>query len=484
MPLSRLPGRAGRRGGRRGARRPHAGACSPVRPGSVPWRAGASRSHCPIRADAVIAVVVVALDGPRPDLLEVRPVLVSRGTLARCGPGPTPLASSRRRRRCSRRRDGDGDGHGAAAIDGESRAELSAALNDRATLVQALESARHPLRPTRADGDHVGRGARRRRAHRLLGTFSWVRPDRRTRPGALFETARRVLRDELGVSSDVTVDMPYRPTCGKRAAIARPIDPGLGSRTSTAVRRQSRECSPSRGSRPSPLPRTRRRAAGLLHHDPARSSWPRRTAASSGPSPGWDGSHGSVTGRHGARPPRQGSARCCCGLPRPPGGVRHADPRRDRHRGPTRRAVAFSRATMGAPERAAPLRQEAGTRSSRSPLGPLPPISPAVGGRVRGIRADVDVVDPRRIASSAGSYPSSVSTTMTEQAQIERAGAGLLEPLGEGEREAHVPRPPQRFVAHAARKRSSRVPAATVHVDKEEAAGQDAWPRPVPLTPR
>ena len=44
----------------------------------------------------------------------------------------------------------------------------------------------------------------------LLGTFSWVillEDDARAR---LLETARRALRDMLGVSGDVTVDMPYR----------------------------------------------------------------------------------------------------------------------------------------------------------------------------------------------------------------------------------------------------------------------------------
>ena len=44
----------------------------------------------------------------------------------------------------------------------------------------------------------------------LLGTFSWVilmEADARER---LFDTARRLLRDALGVEGDVTVDVGYR----------------------------------------------------------------------------------------------------------------------------------------------------------------------------------------------------------------------------------------------------------------------------------
>ena len=44
----------------------------------------------------------------------------------------------------------------------------------------------------------------------LLGTFSWVilmEEDARQR---LFDTARRVLREALGVEGDVTVDVGYR----------------------------------------------------------------------------------------------------------------------------------------------------------------------------------------------------------------------------------------------------------------------------------
>ena len=44
----------------------------------------------------------------------------------------------------------------------------------------------------------------------LLGTFSWVILMEDEARERLFETARRVLRDALGVSGDVTVDIGYR----------------------------------------------------------------------------------------------------------------------------------------------------------------------------------------------------------------------------------------------------------------------------------
>ena len=43
-----------------------------------------------------------------------------------------------------------------------------------------------------------------------LGTFSWVILMDDDARGRLFETARRVLRDALGVEGDVTVDVGYR----------------------------------------------------------------------------------------------------------------------------------------------------------------------------------------------------------------------------------------------------------------------------------
>jgi hypothetical protein len=44
----------------------------------------------------------------------------------------------------------------------------------------------------------------------LLGTMSWVILMEDAARERLFDTARRVLRDALGVSGDVTVDIGYR----------------------------------------------------------------------------------------------------------------------------------------------------------------------------------------------------------------------------------------------------------------------------------
>ena len=44
----------------------------------------------------------------------------------------------------------------------------------------------------------------------LLGTFSWVILMEEGARASLFETARRLLRDALGVEGDVTVDVGYR----------------------------------------------------------------------------------------------------------------------------------------------------------------------------------------------------------------------------------------------------------------------------------
>ncbi len=162
-------------------------------------------------ADAVIASSSWHWMDPVPTLLEVGRVLVPGGTLAAVWSGPDPDSGLIAQARALLGADGGGDGDGAAGIDNQSQAELSAALNDRSALVQSLEIP--PGVPfdqpeqtvitwdVALDADElIG----------LLGTFSWVilmEDDARAR---LFETARRVLRDMLGVSGDVTVDMPYR----------------------------------------------------------------------------------------------------------------------------------------------------------------------------------------------------------------------------------------------------------------------------------
>ena len=96
-------------------------------------------------------------------------------------------------------------------VDDQSQAELSAAMNDQTTLMQALEIP--PGVPFDQPEQTVITWDVALNADELiglLGTFSWVilmEDDARVR---LFETARRVLHDTLGVSGDVTVDIAYR----------------------------------------------------------------------------------------------------------------------------------------------------------------------------------------------------------------------------------------------------------------------------------
>ncbi len=158
-------------------------------------------------SDAVLASSSWHWMDPVPTLLEVGRVLVPGGTLAAIWSGPDPDSPLITQAQALL----SGGGGDAAGIDGQSQAELSAALNDRSALVQALEIP--PGVPfdqpeqtaitweVALDADElIG----------LLGTFSWVilmEDDARER---LLETARRVLRDMLGVSGHVTVDMPYR----------------------------------------------------------------------------------------------------------------------------------------------------------------------------------------------------------------------------------------------------------------------------------
>jgi SAM-dependent methyltransferase len=143
-----------------------------------------------------------------PTLREVGRVLVPGGTLAVMWSGPDPDAGLIAQAQALLGGDGDAAVPG---LDAQSQAELSAAMQDQNALPQVLEI---PLglpfdQPEQtvvtwdvaltAD-DLIG----------LLGTFSWVilmEDDARAR---LFDTARRVLRDALGVSGDVTVDIGYR----------------------------------------------------------------------------------------------------------------------------------------------------------------------------------------------------------------------------------------------------------------------------------
>ena len=143
-----------------------------------------------------------------PTLQEVGRVLVPGGTLAVMWSGPDADAGFIAQAQALL----GGDGSAAVAgIDAQSQAELSAAMQDQNALPQVLEIP--PGLPfgqpeqtvvtwdvaLTAD-DLIG----------LLGTFSWVILMEDEARQRLFETARQVLHDALGVSGDVTVDVGYR----------------------------------------------------------------------------------------------------------------------------------------------------------------------------------------------------------------------------------------------------------------------------------
>jgi SAM-dependent methyltransferase len=144
-----------------------------------------------------------------PTLQEVGRVLVPGGTLAVMWSGPDPDAGLVAQAQALL--GGDGDGDSAMGIDEQSQADLSAAMSDQNNLIQELEIPPgvpfdQPERTVitwdvalTAD-DLIG----------LLGTFSWVILMEDGARERLFDTARRVLRDALGVSGDVTVDVGYR----------------------------------------------------------------------------------------------------------------------------------------------------------------------------------------------------------------------------------------------------------------------------------
>ena len=156
-------------------------------------------------ADAVIASSSWHWMDPVPTLVEVGRVLVPGGTLGAIWSGPdrdSPFLAQAQAVL---------GGEGTAGLDGQSGAQLSRAVNDPYTAVQALEIPPgvpfHQPEQTVITWD-VALNAEELIG--LLGTFSWVilmEDDARAR---LFETARRLLRDALGVEGEVTVDVGYR----------------------------------------------------------------------------------------------------------------------------------------------------------------------------------------------------------------------------------------------------------------------------------
>ena len=142
---------------------------------------------------------------PVPTLLEVGRVLVPGGTLAAVWSGPDPEAGLISQARALLGSEGCRQ-----RIDEGSQAELSAALNDRSALAQALEIP--PGVPFDQPEQTVITWDVALNADELiglLGTFSWVILMKDEARERLFETARRV-RDSLGVSGAVTVDIGYR----------------------------------------------------------------------------------------------------------------------------------------------------------------------------------------------------------------------------------------------------------------------------------
>jgi SAM-dependent methyltransferase len=143
-----------------------------------------------------------------PTLLEVGRVLVPGGTLAAVWSGPDPDGGLIAQARALLSGDGSGD---MAGIDDQSQVELSAALNDGSALIQALEIP--PGVPFDQPEQTVFTWEVALNADELiglLGTFSWVILMEDEARQRLFDTARRVLREALGVSGDVTVDIGYR----------------------------------------------------------------------------------------------------------------------------------------------------------------------------------------------------------------------------------------------------------------------------------
>jgi SAM-dependent methyltransferase len=147
-----------------------------------------------------------------PTLHEIARVLVPGGTVSAMWSGPDPDSGLVAQAQALLAGDGGGDGNGGAmGIDKESQAELSAAMSDQNNLIQALEIP--PGLPFDQPEHKVITWDVALNADELvglLGTFSWVilmEDDARQR---LIETARRVLRDALGVSGDATVDVGYR----------------------------------------------------------------------------------------------------------------------------------------------------------------------------------------------------------------------------------------------------------------------------------
>jgi SAM-dependent methyltransferase len=149
-----------------------------------------------------------------PTLREIARVLVPGGVVSAMWSGPDPdsgLVAQAQALLGGGAGEGGGGGATAIGIDEQSQAELSAAMSDQNNLIQALEIP--PGLPFDQPEKKVITWDVALNADELiglLGTFSWVILMDDSSRERLFETARRVLQDALGVSGDVTVDVGYR----------------------------------------------------------------------------------------------------------------------------------------------------------------------------------------------------------------------------------------------------------------------------------
>jgi SAM-dependent methyltransferase len=158
--------------------------------------------------DAVLASSSWHWMDPVPTLLEVGRVLVPGGTVAAMWSGPDPDTGLIAQAQALLSGSGD---PAVTGIDEASQAQLSRAMNDQNALPQALQIP--PGVPFDQPEQTVITWDVALNADELiglLGTFSWVILMEDEARERLFETARSVLRDALGVSGDVTVDIGYR----------------------------------------------------------------------------------------------------------------------------------------------------------------------------------------------------------------------------------------------------------------------------------
>jgi SAM-dependent methyltransferase len=147
-----------------------------------------------------------------PTLQEIGRVLVPGGVVSAMWSGPDPDSGLVAQAQALLAGGDDGDGGATAmGIDEQSQAELSAAMSDQNNLIQALEIPPGlPFDPPEKKVITWNVALNADELIGLLGTFSWVILMEDAARERLFETARRVLKDALGVSGDVTVDVGYR----------------------------------------------------------------------------------------------------------------------------------------------------------------------------------------------------------------------------------------------------------------------------------